>query len=117
VAVDNLFAGVPVAELEHALAWWERLMGRPPDMVPNDTEVAWRATGDSGWIYVVSDPARAGNALLTLLVGDLDRHVTEIAERGLAVERIETMRGVGRRAEFVDPDGNKVTFAEVSAAS
>jgi predicted enzyme related to lactoylglutathione lyase len=113
VAVENLFAGIPVAELEPALEWWERLMGRPADMVPNATEVAWRAIGDSGWIYVVSDPDRAGNALLTLLVDDLDREVTEIAERGLAVERIDTVRGVGRLAEFFDPDGNKVTFAEV----
>jgi predicted enzyme related to lactoylglutathione lyase len=102
--------------LESALAWWERLMGRPADMVPNETEVAWRATGDSGWIYVVRDPARAGNALVTLLVDDLDRLVTAIAERGLAVERIDTVRGVGRKAEFFDPDGNKITFAEVTAA-
>jgi predicted enzyme related to lactoylglutathione lyase len=91
-------------------------MGRPADMVPNAAEVVWRVTGDSGWIYVVSDPARAGNALLTLLVDDLDGLVTELAERGLAVERIDTIRGVGRRAEFFDPDGNKVTFAEVPAA-
>jgi hypothetical protein len=98
------------------VAWWERLMGRPADMVPNATEVAWRVTGDSGWIYVVSDPARAGNGLLTLLVDDLDRRVTELAERGLAVERIETVRGVGRNAELFDPDRNKVTFAEVTAA-
>jgi predicted enzyme related to lactoylglutathione lyase len=84
--------------------------------VPNESEVAWRLAGDVGWVYVVADGARAGDALLTLLVDDLDAYVAEIAGRGLAVDSIETLRGVGRRAEITDPAGNRITFAEVRPA-
>jgi catechol 2,3-dioxygenase-like lactoylglutathione lyase family enzyme len=116
VTIDHLFAGIPVTGFAVAAEWWERLIGRPPDLIPNESEAAWRLAGDVAWVYVVADGSRAGNALLTLLVDDLDEHVAELAKRGLAVERMETLRGVGRRAEITDPDGNRITFAEVPPA-
>jgi predicted enzyme related to lactoylglutathione lyase len=117
VTINQLFAGIPVTGFAMAAEWWERLMGRPADLVPNDSEAAWRLAGDAGWVYIVADGARAGNALLTLLVDDLDAYVAEIAQRGLAVDSIESLRGVGRRAEITDPDGNRITFAEVPPAA
>jgi predicted enzyme related to lactoylglutathione lyase len=114
--VSVLFAGVPVADYALARPWYERLMGRPADMLPNDIEAAWQVTED-GWIYVVADPDRAGRALLTLIVDDLDAHIAALADRGLATEAIETLAGVGRTAAIADPEGNKITFAEVGAAS
>jgi predicted enzyme related to lactoylglutathione lyase len=117
VTINQLFAGIPVTGFAMAAEWWERLMGRPADLVPNDSEAAWRLAGDAGWVYIVADGARAGNALLTLLVDDLDAYVAAIAQRGLAVDSIESLRGVGRRAEITDPDGNRITFAEVPPAA
>jgi hypothetical protein len=86
----HVFAGLAVADLPAALAWYERMLGRPPDLVPNWNEAAWQLT-DSGWIYVVGDSTRAGKALLTLLVDDLDDRIAEFAERGLAPLRIDTL--------------------------
>jgi len=60
-------------------------------------------------------PDRAGRALLTLIVDDLDGHLAQLAERGLTAEGIEVLPGVGRKAEFTDPEGNRITFAEVTA--
>ena len=40
-----------------------------------DNEAMWQVA-DRGWIYVVGDTNRAGNALLTLLVDDLEDLVT-----------------------------------------
>ncbi len=37
MAIDVLFAGIPVAELDPAIDWWERFLGRPPDMTPNES--------------------------------------------------------------------------------
>ena len=69
MAVDAVFAGIPVAELEPAIDWYERFLGSPADMTPNEKERAWRLT-DGGWLYVVEDGDRAGNALMTLIVDD-----------------------------------------------
>src|SRR5207237_561614 len=71
MAVTHVFAGIPVAHRDAAVGWYERLVGRPPDLVPNDDEAAWRLT-ETGWMYVVADPGRVGSALHTLLVDDLD---------------------------------------------
>jgi predicted enzyme related to lactoylglutathione lyase len=109
--IDELFAGVPVAELGSALAWYERLVGRPPDLVPNDNEAAWQLA-DAGWIYVVGDAERAGNALLTLLVDDLDAHLAAVGERGIAVGAVETVPGAVRLAVITDPDGNRITVGQ-----
>jgi catechol 2,3-dioxygenase-like lactoylglutathione lyase family enzyme len=106
--VSVLFAGVAVTDHDAAVAWYERVLGRPPDMRPHATESAWRVA-DGGWAYVVADPARAGRGLLTLIVDDLDG---VLAERGLEPDAWETI-AAGRKAIFYDPDGNSVTFAQV----
>lgn len=111
MTIDHLFAGIPVADLDRALAWYERLWGRPADLVPNGNEAAWQL-GEASWVYVVGDADRAGNGLLTILVGDLERHVAELAERGLATEPIDTIPGVVSKAEIADPEGNRITFGQ-----
>jgi hypothetical protein len=60
----------------------------------------------------VGDADRAGKALLTLLVDNLDEHVAALAGRGLAPDETETLSNAGRKAAFVDPEGNKITFAQ-----
>jgi predicted enzyme related to lactoylglutathione lyase len=115
VAINYLFAGVPVADFGSALPWYERLFGRPPELIPNDEEAAWQLAGD-GWVYVVADPDRAGNGLLTLIVDDLDAELAGLARRGLSTGPIDTIPGAVRKATIVDPDGNRVTFGEPLAA-
>jgi glyoxylase I family protein len=109
---EVLFAGVPVADLDAAREWYERLLGRAPDMVPNETEVAWQVA-DGGWIYVVLDAERAGRALVTLIVDDLDGMLDDLGERGLEAGPVETYPNGVRRAEIADPEGNRIAFGEV----
>jgi hypothetical protein len=87
------------------------ILGRLPDVIVTDNEAMWQVA-DRGWIYVVGDTNRAGNALLTLLVDDLEDHVAELAERGLATGAIDTVPGVVRKAVIIDPEGNRITFGE-----
>ena len=61
---------------------------------------------------MVADINRAGNALLTLLVDDLEDHVAALAERGLATGAIDTVPGLYRKAVITDPEGNMITFGE-----
>ena len=112
MAPTHLFAGVPTADLAPALAWYERLMGRPPDMTPNESEAVWHL-GESGSIYVVADAGRAGRALVTIMGDDLEEHVAGLAERGLATGAIETLASGARKAVIADPDGNTIAFGDV----
>ena len=34
----DLFAGIPVRDYNLAAAWYERLLGAPPQFLPNDNE-------------------------------------------------------------------------------
>jgi hypothetical protein len=64
MAITVLFAGVGTADYDSALPWYERLLGCPPDLIPHETEAAWQLA-EAGWMYLVADPDRAGEALLT----------------------------------------------------
>jgi predicted enzyme related to lactoylglutathione lyase len=111
MAPTELFAGIPVADYTAARAWYERLFGCEPDMLPHDTEAVWRVT-EHGWVYVVEDAERAGRALVTVLVDDLDAHVAALASRGLDTDPIDTVPGKVRKAEIADPEGNRITFGQ-----
>jgi catechol 2,3-dioxygenase-like lactoylglutathione lyase family enzyme len=111
MAVTYVFAGIPVSDRDAAAAWYERLLGRPADLVPNDDEAAWQLT-ETGWIYVIADKDRAGSALHTLLVDDLHGFLTGLAERGIGAGPVETM-GNGVRVTIVrDPDGNRLQVGQ-----
>jgi hypothetical protein len=108
--MNHVFAGIPVRDLHVGLAWWELLLGRPPDMHPNDNEACWQLT-ESSWIYVVGDAERAGKALITVLVDDLEEFLGGVAARGIPVGEVTEKPGV-LRTEITDPDGNAIQIAE-----
>jgi predicted enzyme related to lactoylglutathione lyase len=110
--IDVLFAGVSVTEFDRALDWYTRLFGRPPDINVHDDEVMWRIT-EGAWLYVVVDRNRAGSAVVTFSVGDLDTTAARIAARGVRTDAFEKVGDAGRKATFRDPDGNVLSFAEV----
>jgi hypothetical protein len=67
------------------------------------------AGGERGRLdHVVADNDRAGRVLFTLAVDDLDARLSELAGRGLAVER------VAGRAVVSDPDDNRIALSETS---
>jgi glyoxylase I family protein len=109
MSIDHVLAVVPVADLEAARAWYERLFGRPADNRPMEGLVEWRVT-DSGWVQVTRDADRAGSALVNFAVDDLDQHVAAIAETGLAPGAIETVNKGVQLSAIRDPDGNTITF-------
>ncbi|HEX8103811.1 MAG TPA: VOC family protein [Solirubrobacteraceae bacterium] len=104
-----LFAGVPVRDLSAARGWYEQLLGEP-SFFPHATEIVWTLAEERS-VYVVQDADRAGRALVTVFVGDLDAHVAEIAARGLEPTERETYSNGVRKLIYCDPDGNEVGFA------
>jgi hypothetical protein len=111
MSVTHVFAGIPVADFDAALPWYERFAARPPDLVPHSREAAWQLT-ETGWIYVVADATRAGSALVTLLVDDLDERIADLRQRGLELGEVETIADGVRKLTVHDPDGNAITLAQ-----
>ena len=109
--IQAVFAGLPVADFDAAIEFYERLFGRPADLVPKEGDSAWRLA-DPGWVYVVRDDDRSGRGLLTLLVDDLEAHVAELAGRGIETDPIETVPGTLARTVVTDPAGNTIQLAQ-----
>ncbi len=113
MAVTEFFAGIAVADYASLLAWYERLMGKPPDFFPQDGEAVWQVS-EHAWIYVVADTERAGRSLLTILVEDLDDQVAQLAERGLEPAKQEAYAEGMRKITYRDPEGNEIAFGGAS---
>ena len=111
--VDIAFTGVPVSELASGREFFERVLGRPADVLVNADEVMWRLA-DQAWLYVVVDPGRAGHALVAFSVGDLDATLAELRSRGIEALAVEDVGDAGRKATVLDPDGNSVAVIEVA---
>ena len=111
MAIEHVFAGIPVAGYRMARPWYEQLFGRAPDVLVTDHECMWQLAS-AGWVYIVEDRDRAGNALFTFLVDNLPDHVAAIAARGLTTGDIETIPDAVRVAVIMDADGNKIQIGE-----
>jgi catechol 2,3-dioxygenase-like lactoylglutathione lyase family enzyme len=111
----SLFAGLPVADFEQSSRWYERFLGAAPSFLPHDTEAVWEL-GEHRYVYVVEHATRAGGAMLTVFVDDLDALVAEISARGIEpVERETSDNGV-RKVTYRDPDGNEIGLGGAPAA-
>lgn len=106
----HLFAGIAVSDFTLARDWYERLFDSPPDSLPKEGEAVWHAV-PSASIYIVADPERAGHALLTLAVKNLQDRRVNLARRGLVVEEALEPNGL-RTLSVRDPDGNAIKFFE-----
>jgi glyoxylase I family protein len=108
---SHLFAGIAVADFDAGLRWYERVFGKPPDMLPAEGDSVWHlASGAS--VYVVRDAERAGKALVTLAVPDLENLKAELAARSVAHRPIRQTPGPVLRLVVTDAEGNRVTFFE-----
>jgi catechol 2,3-dioxygenase-like lactoylglutathione lyase family enzyme len=105
----DLFAGIPVSDYAAAVEWYEKLLGGAPAFSPHATEAVWELA-EHRYIYVVEQPERAGSALVTFFVDDLDARVAAIAARGLEPTRRETYPEGVQKISYHDPDGNETAF-------
>jgi catechol 2,3-dioxygenase-like lactoylglutathione lyase family enzyme len=112
VDIGYVFAGLVVADRDQAAAWYGKLLGRPPDILPNDAEATWQlASGAS--LYVLADPERAGRGVFTLIVPDLDAELARLEASGITPTRIDEFEA-GRKCVLHDPDGNEIGIAQLA---
>jgi len=112
MSIEYVFAGVAVTRLEAAIGWYERLLGKPPDVRPNEREATWQVAQTAS-VYIVADGDRAGHSTVTMFVDDLDAELEGITRRGITVGEIETAPGLFRKVMISDPDGNTIQLAEL----
>jgi catechol 2,3-dioxygenase-like lactoylglutathione lyase family enzyme len=109
-AITQLFAGVPVADLDASIDWYTRFFGRPPDLRVGD-EVLWEL--DRGaTLFIEPNAARAGAGRITFAVAGLDALLERLAGAGIEHEPIETYSNGVRHVNIPDLDGNAIAFAE-----
>jgi catechol 2,3-dioxygenase-like lactoylglutathione lyase family enzyme len=114
--VTRALAALAVRDIDAAVDWATRLLGRPPDARPMDTLVEWHFE-PQGALQLVLDPARAGGSVVTLQVADIAAAQTELAGRGVDLDYDDTTSTKVKFAQLTDPDGNAVTLVEPFDAS
>jgi catechol 2,3-dioxygenase-like lactoylglutathione lyase family enzyme len=106
----NALAGISVSNIESAILWYEKLIGRPPDLRPLDRVAAWQFPG-GGWIEVFRDEKRAGKSTVIFAVADLKLQLEDLAAKGVEVTHYTPSDDIGEVVIVSDPDGNQIVFA------
>ena len=109
-AITQLFAGVPVSDLDASIDWYTRFFGRPPDHRVG-AEVLWVLDGGAT-LFIEPNAARAGAGRITFAVAGLDALLERLAAARIEYEEIETYSNGVRHVNIPDPDGNAIAFAE-----
>ncbi|HRD60853.1 MAG TPA: SRPBCC family protein, partial [Nocardioides sp.] len=99
MGLPGLFAGISVAHLDAATAWYERLFGEPATFRPNDVEAVWELAPQRS-VYVELRPEHAGHGLVTVFVDDLAERVAAITGRGLVPHLDETYDNGVRKVTY-----------------
>lgn len=107
--ITNLFAGLPVTDLDASIDWYTRFFGTEMTRRVGD-ECLWDVV-DGGTVFI-EPGGTAGAGRVTMLVTGLDDHLRRLDAAGIAYE-LETYGNGVRHASVPDPDGNALALAEV----
>jgi predicted enzyme related to lactoylglutathione lyase len=106
--IDNAIASLAVKNLKTAVAWYEKLFGRPADSTPMPEVAEWKfARG--GWLQVYQQPDRAGGGSCTLAVTDIAGLTTHLQSLGIDTSNASSGEMV-KTVMIIDPDGNHRLF-------
>ncbi|MEU4606652.1 VOC family protein [Kribbella sp. NPDC023972] len=105
----DLFAEMSVKDYTVALEWYERLLGAPPIMYPNDIEAVFELA-EHQYLVVEHRPDHAGHGQVTIFSADFDERIEAITARGVDPAERETYENGVRKVIYHDPDGNEIGF-------
>src|SRR5687768_13330485 len=110
MSIKNALASVAVNDVNAAVLWYERILGKPPDSRPMPEVAEWKFER-GGWLQVYELPARAGSGSVTLAVSSIDDHVVQLNKLGIDTGQRSSGDQV-KTLMITDPDGNHIAFAE-----
>jgi len=108
MTIQHALAVLPVSDVVASRPWYTALFDRAEDNNPMDSLIEWQVL-PGAWLQVFEDATRAGSGLFNIAVDDLDGHLAELRQRGLAPGEITDARKGVRLAALTDPDGNTIT--------
>lgn len=110
--IVSMTVGVPFRDVAAGVAFYTRLLGKPPDIEPvpgvHEFEICKGA-----WLQLFHSETPAGAAIVRLGVDDLGRARSVLRDLGLEPGEVETVAGVISFCDFEDPNGNRVSLYEV----
>ena len=109
MTINNALASVAVKDIDAAVQWCEKVLGRPADLTPMPGLAEWKFEG-GGWLQVYVLPERAGSWSCTLTVANIDTEAARLEKLGVA-----TSSKIGDQVKVFmvkDPDGNSIAFAQ-----
>ncbi|WEK02971.1 MAG: VOC family protein [Candidatus Devosia phytovorans] len=110
ITVQGIYAATVTKDFDAAVAWYERLMGRPADDKPIPGMAQWRNMGAAG-LQVWEDAERAGQSIITIVVPNLEHEKIRLAAAGLIL--INEARGeFGAVGQLFDDEGNQINLSE-----
>ena len=108
--IRNALASLAVTDLDSALPWYERLLGRPADSRPMAEVAEWKFDG-GGWLQVYQRPKHAGLGSVTLAVSDLDEQERYLQQCDIVIGEKSAGPTV-KTLMITDPAGNHIAFAQ-----
>lgn len=96
-----------VSDIQSAIEWYERLLERRPDFMPDESIAEWQLYPGS-WLVVIAARPDAGRNRIRFGVSDLSGERARVQALGISVTEPVTLPGVVRYCDFEDPDGNRL---------
>lgn len=112
MAIVNALAGIMVTSLDTSVAWYEKVLDRPPDARPMDGLAEWKLPGGA-WVQVYVDRNRAGFSSVTFEVSGFEEQIEQLKAKGISIAST-TASDYVKTAMVRDPSGNRVVFAELA---
>jgi hypothetical protein len=101
---------LPVADHAEAVTWYQKWIGRGPDVKPMEGVAEWQLAKNA-WIQVFVDPESAGHTTIVVGVADIDTQRAACTAANVVVGDVSDY-GFVKTAEAVDPAGNKILFVQ-----
>lgn len=110
----SMTVGIPVPNLERAVAWYRRLLGGAAEINPAPGVWEFRVTS-SAWLQLLEGREDAANAAVVRIeTDDVETTHAFVAGLGAEVNEIHTVPGAVRYFESSDPFGNRLSFYEMA---
>lgn len=106
----NVVGVLPVTDHAEAVAWYEKWIGRGPDVKPMDGVAEWQLA-ENAWIQVAANDEASGGSSVVVGVADIGKQCSDCAAAGVEVGEVNDY-GFIKLAEAVDPAGNKIIFVQ-----
>jgi catechol 2,3-dioxygenase-like lactoylglutathione lyase family enzyme len=111
LVVANVLAGIPVGDMDAAIDWYTRLLGRRPDAQPMPGLADWNFPNQQT-LQLVLDTGRAGGGIVTLHVADIAAARDALAREDIHLDLDDTTSNKVEFGQLTDPDGNSISLIE-----